>query len=307
MSKESAMAVATGSSPAPSASAPTVAAPQSNLSVVPPQPPELPSAQFSQLAKRESEILRERQSLKTEREAIAAEKAKYEPIAQKYSDYLKQKETDPVAAMKTLGFSETDIFNFMAASQPVEVTPEQRAAQAAEAAAEAKIKEFEETQKQRALSQQKESDDAVVRVYRADVSKVIASDPVKFEYSNYHGPEAEALAYETALACAAKSDGKDVPTALEVAEMVENYYEEQDKAMNGLKKRQPKEAPAPVQQTSRNPQRTRTISSPADTLKPGRTLGSNATTTVASLKPSVTHETFTQKRERLIEKLRNGG
>lgn len=306
MSKESAMAVATGSSPAPTSTPTPTAAPAGGLSLVPPQPPALPSSQFSQVAKKEAEIVRERQALKAERDAIAAERAKYEPIAQKYSDFLKQKETDPVAAMKMMGFSETDIFNYMAAQQPEEVSPEQRAAQAAEAAAEAKIKEFEETQKQRALREQKESDDAVVRSYRNDVSKVIAGNPEKFEFCNFVGPEAEDLIYETVLACVAKSDGKDVPTAEEAAQMVEDYYEERDRAMNGLKKRQPKEEPVAVPQTPKNT-RVRTLSSAQDQLRPGRTLGTNATASVAALKPAVTHETFAQKRERLIEKLRNGG
>ena len=86
--------------------------------------------------------------------------------------------------------------------------------------------------------------------------------------------------------------------------MVESFYEEQDKAMNNLKKRQPKAPPAPP--PSKEPVRTRTVSKPqTPPLTPPRTLNGRATATMAS--NTQMSETFAQKRERLIEKLRNGG
>ena len=84
------------------------------------------------------------------------------------------------------------------------------------------------------------ADQSVIRGYRNSVSKAIKADPEKFEYCNYNGPVAEELIYETVLAVVASSQGKDVPTPAEAAEMVESFYEEQDKAMNNLRRDNPK-------------------------------------------------------------------
>jgi hypothetical protein len=266
---------------------------------VPPSQPNINSKAFSHLAKKEAELQRQRQE-------INAEKAKIDGINKQYNEFLRQKKEDPIAALKTLGFSEADVFNYMAAQQPVEQTPEEKAVAAASAAAELKIKAFEEAQAKKELEQQKAADNTLIRGYRNDVAKVIQSDPNKFEYCAYHGPVASDLIYETVLAVVKNSGGKDVPDPHEAAEMVEEYYEQQDQAMMTLKKRQPK-LPASTPPPAKEPERTRTlVEKPKyEPPKPARTLTKNATVTAASAK-SVSNETRDQKRERLMQRLRDG-
>ena len=96
----------------------------------------------------------------------------------------------------------------MAAQQPVELTPEQKAAKAAEEATNARIKAFEDAQVKRDREAQDNADQSVIRGYRNSVSKAIKADPEKFEYCNYNGPVAEELIYETVLAVVTSSKGK---------------------------------------------------------------------------------------------------
>lgn len=289
MSNESALAIANGSPPP---IAPEV--PPTTPSTPPPD--QLKSNAFSHLAKKEKDLQRERAQLKVEKEKV-------DSINKQYQEYLELKKTDPIAALKNLGFTETDVFNYMSANAPVELTPEQRAAQAAEAAADAKIKSFEEAQTKRDKEAQNKLDQSVIQGYRNSVKQAIKADPAKFEYCAYNGSVAEELIYETVLQIVQASHGKDVPTPAEAAAMVEEYYEEQDRLMMTLKKRQPKAAPAPLPQ--KQPERTRTVSPPAQApALPPRTLNGRATATVASTTKMT--ETFAQKKERLIERLKNG-
>ena len=291
MSKETAMAIATGV---------PVAAPQ-ETPIETPQAPSQPSPDsrsFAHLAKKEAELQKERQS-------FLAEKSKLEEANKQYNEYLNKKKEDPIAALKMLGFSESDIFNYMAAAAPVEKTAEEKAIEAAAAEADRRIKAFEETQAKKEAEAQKQADNSLIQTYKSDVAKAIQADPITFEYCNYHGPLAQDLIYETVLAVVKESGGKDVPTPLEAAQMVEEFYEEQDKAMMNLKKRQPKSAP--VEEPKKDPERTRTVVEKPktdDIPKPTRTITRNATVTAASARNLT--ETREQKRERLIEKLRGG-
>jgi hypothetical protein len=284
MSKEAALAVATASSPSPEA-APTAATTGTST------PPEMGSKQFALFAKKEAQLVQDRQALNAERDRVQG-------AAKQYDEYLNTKKTDPIKAMKMMGFTETDIFNYMAAAEPQEVTPEQKAIQAAEAAADAKIKSFEQAQTKKEQEAQAKADQSIIQSYRQNVSRTITANPEKYEYCKYHGPLAEELIYETVLKIVTDSQGKDVPTAEEAAQMVEDFYEGQDKQMSQLKKRQPK----PSAETTPQPTRTRTLSKPPVPTAPARTLSSRATVTSSSVKPL--NETRDQKRERLINMLK---
>jgi hypothetical protein len=304
MSNESALALATSgnSEPVHTSVTPTVdhaagggeGEPESR----PAPSPELKSRAFSHLAKKEAELQKQRQE-------IAAERQQIQSAAAEYQKYLQLKQTDPIGALKVLGFSETDIFNYMAAQQPVELSPEEKAVKAAEAAAEAKIKAFEDGQAKKEREAQEQADKKVIDSYRNNVSKVIQSDPSKFEYCSYHGSAAQELIYETVKHIVDSSQGEDVPTPQEAAMLIEQFYEDEDKAMSTtIKKRQPKtdvtsDQPLKAEVSPKTSERTRTMQQPARTLTP------RATATVASTTKMT--ETFAQKRERLIEKLKNGG
>lgn len=274
----------------------TPAAPETPTPVAAPVVENPNSKAFSHLARKEAELQRERVTFN-------AEKTKLEEANKQYQEYLATKAKDPIAALKLLGFSETDVFNYMAAQQPVEKTPEEKAIEAATSAADARIKSFEDAQAKRESDQKKEADDQLINSYKSSVAQVVEQDKDKYEYCAYYGDAAQELIYETVLAVVKNSNGADVPTPAEAAQMVEEYYEEKDKSMMTLKKRQPKapEAEAP----KADPARSRTVvEKPKDETapKPSRTITRNATVTAASARSF--NETKDQKRERLISKLR---
>lgn len=289
--------------------APTPPTAESGGAVEAPKQEALQSTPFSQLAKKEAEIVRQREIFKREKQAIEAEKTKLAEINKQIKLYEDTKKTDPIAALKMIGFSETDIFNYMAANEQKEPTPEERAAKAAEAAAEAKIKAFEEQQKQRIIAEQKERDTTLIKGFKSDIANTIKTNSEKYEYCNYYGPEAEALAYEITLATLKTSGGKDVLTPQEAIQMAEEYFENKDKEMATLKKRNP--TPPPVEAPP-SAERSRTVTpgfpnqeQPKPTVTKTRTLTNAATPTAASMRRTGP-ESREQKRERLMNALRNG-
>lgn len=305
MSKESAMAVATGS-PIPASIETPVNSVASHSSEAPQQ---LQSTPFSQLANKEAEIVKARDEVKRERELINSEKQKIQAIQKQYDEYQTTKAKDPMAALKMLGFSETDIINYLANQTPEELSPEQKAAQAAEAAFDAKAKAFEENQNKKIQEQQKQADTQLIQSYRNDVAKTIAANPDEFEYCNYYGKVAQDLIYETVLAVVAESKGTEVVSAKEASQMVEQYYEDMDKEMNKLKKRGAVAAPTESQPVST--ERTRTVTpgypnepQPKPTITRTRTL-SGVSPSMASARQAM-NETKDQKRERLMNILRGG-
>jgi hypothetical protein len=311
MSKESALAMLTGNPTptVPSNPIPTIPPVLEGQTSTPTEHTELKSAPFSHLAKKEAELVRKREEFKKEQETWSQERARLADAKQKYDDYLKAKETDPVGALKILGFSETDLFNYLANQQPQELTSEQKAAQAAEKAAEAKIKEFQDNQLKKEKEAQDAQDRGLIEGFRNEVKDAIQKNKDKYEYCSYFGKPAEDLAYEITLAVVKESNGEDVITAEEAVRLAEEYYEEEDRAMSQLKKRQPK-VETPTQQKT-EPTRTRTVTpghpnadQPKPTVNKSRTLAGTAST-IASTRVS-RNETKEQKRERLIEALRNG-
>lgn len=299
MSKETAMAALTGIP----VTAPVVESP------VPETPKDLPSTPFSHLAKKEAEIVQMRQELKKDQELMASEKEQLKKIKTRYDEYETTKAKDPVAALKLLGFNEADILNYLANQQPVELTPEQKAAEAGEKAAEARIKTFEEAQAKKLEDDQRRADQAVIQTFKQDISKSISANAEQYEFCNHYGPAAEELVFETVQQIILDSQGKDIISTKEAIEMVEAYYEEDDKAKSKFKKRNPiQEGVEPMAE----PERSRKITpgfpnepQPKPVITKTRTLHSGATSTVAGVR-SLRNENKEQKRERLMEALRNG-
>lgn len=307
MSKEAALSMLTGSIPPPVPSA----SPENVPPTAPPQPAQLQSTPFSHLAKKEAELVRQRNEFKKDQETWGQERARLADAKKQYDQYNEMKKSDPVGALKMLGFSEQDIFNYMANAQPVELTAEQKAVQAAEQAADAKIKAFEENQTKKERDHQFAQDKEVIQSYRDDARQIVEKNSDKYEYCKFYGEEANALVWELASTVVKESQGKDFVTAEEAVQMAEEFYEEMDQSMNTLKKRQPKQAESVPTQTTQ-PTRTRTLSTPPTnseapkpTITKTRTLTNAATSTMASSRIN-RNETREQKRERLIDALRNG-
>src|SRR5579863_6089690 len=164
MSHESALALATGTS------TPT----QEAISQTPISQESLQSAPFTHLAKKEADLVRARQEFKRDQEIWNQEKTRLQEAKKQYDEYNEAKKTDPLSALKKLGFSETDIFNYLANNQPPELTSEQKAAQAAESAADARIKAFEEAQTKKEKDAQIAQDKSLIQGFRQELNQVIA-------------------------------------------------------------------------------------------------------------------------------------
>lgn len=301
MSKESAMAMATGTAvipsaqPTSSATAPVVSS-EPNEGVVPAEtaaPQVLESTRFAQLAKKEAELQKQREEFKRNTEQFNKEKESLRSVQKTINDFEQMRGKDPVAALKILGFSDTEIFNFYAQSED-NSTPEEKAAKAANK----EIQKFRDEETKKQTDAQEKRNTETLQQFRENISKHVTADKDKYEYINYNGPLAEELVYET-VAEVLKLDNVII-SIQEAADMVENYYEEQDKGMSILKKRQSKapEAPAPAAPAPEEPLKPQVSPRPSA----GRTLSSKTSATVASTVPAPRNETPDQKKARLINK-----
>lgn len=280
-----------------------------------PPPAGLDSDRFARLAAREAKLVKEREALKLEQQSFKTEqqktyeaRTKYDEIIGKANKFEELKEKDVVEALKHIGLSDTQIFNLMAnREEPKPPTPEELSAQAA-LAAQTEIKKFQDEQALKADKEAKERDERAINGFRKAIGESITKEAEKYEYCAHYGQIAEDLVYETILNIMSDDQKEGVTTAphdamKEAIELVENFYENEDKAMSKIKKRQPKETAAPEPETKTQPTRTRTVEAKAPT-KPIPTLTNKATATVAS---TVTgKETPAQKRERLENWLRTG-
>lgn len=259
------------------------------------------SDRFAIIAKKEAKLVRDREEFKKQQTDAAAKEVKLKEYLEKIETFEAKKKVDPIDALKFIGFSETDIFNFMANKEtPKEPTAEE----IAEKVADKKLSEYKEEQAKVAADAQKAREQGLVTQYSTQIESAIKANPEKYEYANYYGKQAEELAIEFATANV-KLNG-ELLSPDEIAQAVEEYYEEQDKAMSTLKKRQPKVDGNSTDSVKQEPVRTRTVTPPigAAAPAPSKTLTNKATATVAS---TITRkETHEQKKERLISALKSG-
>jgi hypothetical protein len=269
---------------------------------------ELDSTRFNHLAKKEAALQKERELFKKEREDFQKEIETYKPTSEKFRKFEETRSKDPIEALKSLGFTDTEIMNYL--TQEDSTTPEQRAAKAAQS----EIQKFRDEQVKAAKELQESSNKSLLADLRLDITKHVASDPTKYEYCNHYGAIADDLIYSTIEAVLAEqlTEAKklgidprtiEVITTLEATEMVEEYYEKEDQAMSQLKKRGHKETPV-TEIASKPDAPLRAEVSPGMPPK-SKTLTSKAVASSGATVPR--NETPSEKRERLMEKLRNIG
>ena len=301
MGRDQALAVATGQAviPAPDQVAPPPAAPVDKLE----------STRFAHLAKKEAKIVADRElfskdqeAFKREREELLKEREVVQSIKQKAEEFERLKATDVGAALKTLGFSETDIFNYIAAG---ELTTEQKAERAAKTTIEAWEKKQSEAmaaqQKAEAEAQEKKDAESVT-AFKKIIADEISEQKETYQCINYYGPAAEEMIQLTFDEIA--STEAKIPSLKEVMDLVEGYYENVYKEQAELPKFKPKtDSPAPAKKDEPlkpqvSPVPTKTASIPRTlTAKQGATVASTITKTLSR----------SEKRAELIEKLRGLG
>lgn len=301
MSKESALATVA----APAAPAATES-PVTNPAV--PQPD---AARFAALARKEAQIVRDRETFKKEQAAHVEEKARVQAVLKKAQEFEDLRKTDRIGALKAIGLTDNDIFELLADQEPPkQATPEERAAKAAETAVEAKIKAFQDGEKKKQEQAEQDRDKKIVANFKSEMGNFIEKNKDTYEFCAFHGDAAQEMAYEIVVEGLRSSNGEELIDMKEAIEMVEQYYEEQDEAMSALKKRQAKNAPAP-EPVNAGPVRSRTVT-PGDpnyrqapTIQRTRTLSNDARPNAAAVAPK--NETRDQKRERLISQIRTHG
>lgn len=218
---------------------------------------DLSTRRFLHLSKKEAALLKKQEDFKKEQETFQKEQsevAKYRKAWEMVNEIAELQKVDELAAMKKAGFSDTAIMNLMAQMENTDTT-EQKAAKMARAEID-KFRSEQDAKEAKAVEQaeiSKKAEEAkAVSNFKSDIGKEIKSSLDKYEYLNFYGDSAKDLVYDTINQVRAE-EGEMISIA-EAAELVEAFYEEQDKSMNSLKKRrsveQPKnsEKPKPVEQ-----------------------------------------------------------
>lgn len=259
-----------------------------------PTPPNADDKLQALIAK-ETKLQKEREQLKLEREQLNQEREKIKPITEKWQQFEDLKSKDKIEALKLVGFTEEDIVNYIANKpEPVEPTPAEIAAKAAQDEVEKLRKEMTEKE----TKAQKERDEKNINAFKEGIGQTIKKDAEKFEFLNHHGSDAQELVYETILEFM-KEDQELLPMdAMKKAlDSVEAFYGEQAEQLLSLKKLAPK-----LQKTEPVPEKTEPVKKTVVETKPVIPARPNPT----PVKPPQ-GETREQKRARLENMLRNGG
>lgn len=303
MSKATALAFATG---APVETPKELVTPPAEAALGnPSEPPkdELVSTRIAQIAKKEARFREEQESHKKRMTDLQEKESKFTPFYEKYRQFEELKGKDPVAAIKLLGFSDTDYINFVAASED-KSTPEERA----EKIASAKIEEFRKEQETKAQQEESRRNEESISGFKKNINITVKANAERFELCNYYGEAAEALIMKTVQ----EAYQKDIETnpdaeplsAEKAAELVEGYYEEFHREANKLKKFQPKEEleekEEPVAKKQEEP-----LKAQVSPGMPPKTL-TNKVAPSSGAPPASKRETPNDKRERLKKWLATG-
>lgn len=294
MSKETAIAMAI---------TPTEAPP-----VVEPVQDELVSSRIAQIAKKEARYQTEQEEYKKRLAEFQKEREEFTPFYKKYKEFEEMKAKDPVAAIRLMGFSDTDYLNFIAAQED-KSSPEEKAQKIAQA----EIAKFKEEQESLSKAETEKRNAEAISQLQKNIGITIKTDAEKFELCNFYGESAEALIYNT-IRDAFQEDVKENPdaepmTTAEAAELVEQYYEEQAQKMVALKKlNKPKDGTqleVKKEEVASQPQVQPAAPKPA-TPPVARTLTNRAAPTVAATVPAKKMESREEKRARLCAALSAG-
>lgn len=290
MSKEAALAIATGT-PVPQGAknesnteAPTAAVPSGAPT---------DDQRVQALIKKEVSLVKDRESLKKKEAELQEKFSQAEKLLARDNEYNEIKKTDKIKALKMLGWNDNDIFEALAESAPRDKTPEE----IARAAALDEIKKDNDRRAAETQEAQSKRNADLIKGLQVKISTVVDKNPDKYEFCKFNGAIAEDLIYST-IDEVVKAENK-LLTVEEAADMVESYYEEQAKAMDGLKKRKPV---APVEPAQVEPV-AEVKAQPQQVGKP-KTLTNNVRPTATASAPK--KETAEQKRARLEDALRQG-
>jgi hypothetical protein len=293
MSKETALQMTNGTTPAPTEAPPAAAAPAQPTET---KADDIQSSRFAIHAKKEAQLVKDREALKKEREEWLAQKKQADDILAKGKLFDETFAKDPVEALKLLGYSEAQIYNIIAeGANPKEKTPEEIAREAARL----EIEENEKKRKDSEAQAQRERDEKVIAKLKTDITDTLKKKADKYEYCAFEGPDAEAQVFE--IIAQNLEINKELLSIDEAFDILEEYYEKRDQEMSKLKKRQPKPQPEPTPDDEPAPAAAKS----ATPKTAAKTLTNQVTATVASTIPAK-RETRSQLKDRLAKRLAEG-
>lgn len=253
------------------------------------------SRNLALFAKKEAKILKEREDFKKQQEEFSKEREKVSEISRKAKEFDDLRTKDPIAALRLLGFTDADLFNYLSTNQKTEPTVEEIARKVAE----------EETKKIReelaSQQQQKEEQTNKERIdnFKSDIAKNVKAKAEEFKLIAFRGREGEEQVYE--YITEVLKETKELISIDEALKDVEELYRmEAEAAYNMVKPKEDtkvQETVEPIPSVVAKPK-------PAT---PPKTLSNKLTPTVAAIaSASIKKETPQEKRSRLEEALRRG-
>lgn len=255
---------------------------------------EMNSDRFAKLAQKEADLVKRNQQFKQQQRDFDTERKRIAEIKAKVDQFEEIRKTNPIQALKDIGFSETDIFNYLADNQPKELTTEELARKATQE----EISKFQEIQKKAEEAHKQQQEEGAIRQYKKQIQQFMQQNQDEFEYINYNGPVARELVFDTCKEYFNQTG--EVLDIKDACSTIEKFYEENDEAMMSLKKRQNRLQSNVDTKTSSQPQSRNEITV---TRKPNITLNNNATVNATSQNVP-RNETREEKKARLADKLK---
>jgi|ERR1700722_1145509 len=248
--------------------------------------------------KKEAEIFKAREQVKKDQLELVAKQKEYDDVISKAKLYNETFSKDKVAALKLLGWSETDIVNLMAEKTAVDPVEEARRIVAEETA---KIRsEFTEKEKKAAI----ERDAALVSNFKNDLAETLKKDASKYKFAAHRGKEAELQAMAIIEQNLIATEGKELISIEEALQITDDLY----KADYAAAPKIDEPAPAAEPTTTAEVQRGSMAGRPPISNVPvkTKTLTNAITATAASARLSV-NESRAEKRERLMNVIKTHG
>ena len=192
--------------------------------------PEPQSDRLAILVKKEAALQKERETLKKEREAWLAEKTEADQLRTRIKEFDETAKKDKMAALRMIGWSDEDIVNIIAASEQKATDPIEEARRIATEEAQKLRQEIADEK----VKAEKERNNQLIGKLKNDILSTIEKEAEKFEICAFRGPEAQEQVYEVIVENLKTNN--ELLSVNDALAIVEEYYEEEAKALQGLKK-----------------------------------------------------------------------
>lgn len=259
-------------------------------------------SRLSIIIKKETELFKEKERIKKEREDMSAKAKEYESVISRIKAFEDTAKTSKVDALKMLGWTDTDIINLMATDKAAPTAEE-----IAGRIAEEKVKGLRDELSEKDKASAKARDEQLVNNFRTELGQTLKTDAAKYKFAAHEGKEAELQAW--AIINENLKLNNELMTISEALEMTNELYKAKYESGRKLFEDIPASAVEPAPQTIEQPARGANSGRPPVSNSPARprTLTNSLAPTSAAASNSQARETPEQKRQKLADRLRAGG